>query len=128
MRPTKSFQRPKPLPEPMDRRPQLLHFASAGGWLIWVCPFLHGCGSTVKPGALGLVESVVSHGDCVFRSSPRYRVRDNPSHDTKTLMLGFGSLLFHSQQFLALRVGLAPLGLAVDGSLHSSGVDFTCQT
>lgn len=106
----------------MDRRPQLLPFATAGGWV--VCPFLHRCDSTVKPAALGLVE-LVSHGDRVSRSSPGCRVRDSPSHHMKALTLGLGTLPFHSQQCLTLRVGWAPLGLAVDGSLRSSGVDFT---
>lgn len=57
--------------------------------------------------------------------APRTQGQERPHNDMGTVMLEFGTLVFHSQQCLTPRVGLAPLGLAVDGSLHSSGVDFT---
>lgn len=94
----------------MDRRPQLPHFATAGGWVVWVWPIPAQGWQCSEAWGLGLVELTVSHSVCVYRSSPRCRVRDNPSHDMKSLMLGLGTLLFHSHQCLALRVGLAPPG------------------
>lgn len=76
--------------------------------------FLHRC--VVRPGTLGLFPVVTMSTAAGSGTAPAM---------VQGLMLGFGTLRFPSQQCLTLRVGLALLGLAVDGSLHSSGVDFT---